>query len=89
VTVAPAILDRYVGAYELMPGFNITITRVDGGLTGQASGQSAFPLVATSDTEFHYQEAGIRIVFPAGDGPSPSFTLFQSGPHEAKRIAAN
>ena len=89
VTVAPAILDRYVGAYELMPGFNITITRVDGGLTGQASGQGAFPLVATSDTEFHYQEAGIRIVFPAGDGPSPSFTLFQGGPHEAKRIAAN
>jgi hypothetical protein len=89
VTVAPAVLDRYVGVYELMPSFNITVTRVDGGLTAQATGQGAFPLVATSDTEFHYQDAGIRIVFPAGDGPAQSFTLFQGGPREAKRIAAN
>ncbi len=89
VTVAPAVLDRYVGVYELMPSFNITVKRVDGGLTAQATGQGAFPLVATSDTEFHYQEAGIRIVFPAGDGPAQSFTLFQGGPREAKRIAAN
>ncbi len=89
VTVAPAVLDRYVGVYELMPNFNITITRVDGGLTAQATGQGAFPLVATSDTEFHFQEAGIRIVFPTGDGPAQSLTLFQGGPREAKRIATN
>lgn len=89
VTVAPAVLDRYVGVYELMPGFNITITRTDAGLTAQATGQGAFVLTATSDTEFHFQEAGIRIVFPAGDGPAQSLTLFQGGPREAKRIAAN
>ena len=89
VTVAPAVLDRYVGVYELMPKFNITIARGDAGLTAQATGQGAFALVATSDTEFHFEEAGIRIVFPLGDGPAPSLTLFQGGPREAKRIAAN
>ncbi|MEQ1781518.1 MAG: serine hydrolase [Hyphomonadaceae bacterium] len=89
VTVAPEVLDRYVGVYELMPKFNITVVRVDGGLTAQATGQGAFPLTATSDTEFHFQEAGIRIVFPAGDGPAQSLTLFQGGPREAKRIATN
>ena len=89
VTVAPAVLDRYVGVYELMPNFNITIAHVDTGLTAQATGQGAFPLVATSDTEFHFQEAGIRIVFPVGDGPAQSLTLFQGGPREAKRIATN
>ena len=46
-----------------MPNFNITIARVDAGLTAQATGQGAFPLVATSDTEFHFQEAvrGLRV----------------------------
>ncbi len=89
VSVAPEILDRYVGVYELQPGFNITITRSGQTLVGQATGQGDFPLTATSNTEFEQQQAGIRIVFPAGDGPAQSFTLFQGGEHVAKRIAAN
>ena len=80
------MLDRYVGVYELMPSFNITVTHVDGGLSAQATGQDPFPLIATSDTEFHFQAAGIRLVFPAGDGPAQSFTLHQGGPREAKRL---
>jgi hypothetical protein len=86
VDVKPEALGRYVGVYELTPGLNITIARVDGGLTAQASGQGTFPLTATSETEFHFQPAGIRIVFPEGEGSTQSFTLFQGGPHEAKRI---
>jgi D-alanyl-D-alanine carboxypeptidase len=89
VTVAPEVLNRYVGVYEVMPNFNVTIARVDGGITAQATGQDAFPLMSTSDTEFHFQEAGIRIVFPAGEGPAQSFTIYQGGPREAKRIPAN
>ncbi len=89
VEVKPEVLDRYVGVYELTPGFNITVTRVGNVLSAQATGQGAFPLTPTSDTEFHFQPAGIRVVFPAGDGPAQSFTLHQGGPREAKRIAAN
>lgn len=89
VTVAPEILDKYVGVYELMPGFNITITRGGQSLIGQATGQGDFQLTATSDIEFQQQQAGIRIVFPVGDGPAQSFTLFQGGERVAKRIAAN
>jgi CubicO group peptidase (beta-lactamase class C family) len=87
--VKPEVLDRYVGVYELAPGFNITLTRDGATLSAQATGQGAFALTATSDTEFHFQPAGIGIVFPAGDGPAPSFTLHQGGPREAKRIAVN
>lgn len=88
VAVKPEVLDRYVGVYELMPKFNITVKREGDALTAQATGQGAFPLTPTSDTEFHFQEGGIRIVFPAGDGPAQSFTLFQGGERTAKRIAA-
>jgi CubicO group peptidase (beta-lactamase class C family) len=87
VPVKPEVLERYVGVYELQPGFNITITHVGDALTAQATGQNAFALTSTSDTEFHFQPAGIRAVFPAGDGPAQSFTLFQGGPREAKRIS--
>ena len=88
VTVKPEVLDRYVGVYELMPKFNITVKREGDGLIAQATGQGAFPLTPTSDTEFHFQPAGVRIVFPAGDGPAQSFTLFQGGERVAKRIEA-
>lgn len=88
VAVKAEVLDRYVGVYELMPGFDVTVKREGDALTAQATGQGAFPLTPTSDTEFHFQEGGIRIVFPAGDGPAQSFTLFQGGERTAKRIAA-
>ncbi|HEY7800238.1 MAG TPA: serine hydrolase [Hyphomonadaceae bacterium] len=86
VAVKPEVLDRYVGEYELQPGFNITMKREGDKLTAQATGQGAFTLTSTSDTEFHFQPANIRVVFPAGAGPAPSFTLFQGPPREAKRI---
>ena len=89
VDVKPEVLDRYLGVYELMKDFNITITRNGGVLSAQATGQEAFTLTATSDTEFHFQAAGIRIVFPDGEGPAQSFTLHQGGPRVAKRIPAN
>ena len=89
VDVKPEVLDRYLGVYELTPGFNITITREGGVLSAQATGQDAFALTATAETEFQFQPAGIRIVFPAGDGPAQSFTLHQGGPREAKRIKAS
>jgi D-alanyl-D-alanine carboxypeptidase len=86
VAVKPEILDRYTGEYELQPGFNITIKREGDKLLAQATGQNTLTLTSTSDTEFHFQPANIRVVFPAGEGPAPSFTLFQGPPREAKRI---
>lgn len=89
VTVAPELLDRYVGVYELAPGFNLTISRGGASLVAQATGQGEFPLIATSETEFRQPDAGIRIVFPTSDGPAESLTLFQGGERVAKRIVEN
>lgn len=87
VAVKPEILDRYVGEYELMQGFNITVKREGDKLTAQATGQGAFTLTSTSETEFQFQPANLKMVFPAGAGPAPSLTLIQGGPpREAKRV---
>jgi D-alanyl-D-alanine carboxypeptidase len=54
----------------------------DGKLMSQGDGQNAFPLVAYSDTEFRFEQAGIRIRFEqpsSKTGKSSSFTLYQGG----------
>lgn len=89
VAVKPDVLDRYVGEYELAKGFNITVKREGDRLTAQATGQGAFTLTSVSETDFRFQPAGIKMVFPEGSGPAPSFELTQGGAaRTATRIAA-
>jgi hypothetical protein len=71
-----ATLDKYLGTYELRPGFNITFTREGDKLFSQATGQPKFEMAADSPTEFHPLAFGARIVF-ATDGSS--LTLYQGG----------
>lgn len=87
VSVKPDALDRYAGEYELAKGFNITVKREGDKLTAQATGQGAITLTPVSETDFRFQPAGIKMVFPAGEGPAPSFELTQGGPpRTARRI---
>jgi CubicO group peptidase (beta-lactamase class C family) len=84
----PEVLARYAGVYALEPGVDVTLSVKDGRLYSEVTGQPGFSLVALSDTLFRYQPANITVVFPAGDGPAPSFTLTQGGPpREIKRKA--
>jgi CubicO group peptidase (beta-lactamase class C family) len=80
-----ATLDKYVGTYELAPGFNIVITRDGDKLYGQATGQDKFEMAADSPTEFHLLVVPARITF-AADGSS--LTLHQGGRDmPGKRVA--
>lgn len=80
-----ATLDKYVGTYQLEPGFNLAITREGDTLYSQATGQKTFELASDSPTEFHPLAFRARIVF-APDGSS--LTLYQGGREVvAKRIA--
>jgi CubicO group peptidase (beta-lactamase class C family) len=76
VKVDATTLDKYVGTYELAPGFNIVVTREGEKLYGQATGQNKFELVADSATEFHLTVVPAKITF-AADGSS--LTLHQGG----------
>lgn len=58
------ILKNYVGVYASkdLP-LKITVKIEKGELIAQATGQSAFPLNAISDTEFTFDSAGLNMIF--------------------------
>ena len=55
---------------------DVEITSTGTQLMAQATGQSAFPLDAISETEFEYKAAGVKMVF---DLAKHTFTLHQHG----------
>lgn len=62
--VSEILRAKYVGTYssKSIP-IKITIAESNGQLTAQATGQSAFPLTATSETDFVFETAGIQMIF--------------------------
>lgn len=80
ITVADSILSKYVGVYKLDESMNLTVTKEEGGLFIQATGQEKFQLyahntwkfflkVAQADVEFLENKKGIvdRLKFLQGD----------------------
>jgi len=77
--VAEAILSSYEGIYSA-PSFPLKITIRKNGkrLSGQATGQSSFPLEAVSDTEFEFTQADLKIIFKKDhEGKTIGMTLVQ------------
>jgi hypothetical protein len=74
------VLERYVGVYELQPGFDLTIYLEDGRLMTQATGQNTIEIHASSETEFFAEEIGAQLTFVLGpDGKASELILRQSG----------
>ena len=75
VVIDQAVLKNYEGIYgaDNFP-LKLTIKLQNGTLTGQATGQPSFPLVAVSETEFLFEQAKISIEF-VKDG----FNFVQNG----------
>lgn len=87
VAVDPAVLDRYVGEYELMPNFILTVTREGNRLMGQPTGQTKRELQPESTTTFNIPEAGAVIEFVVEGDKATSLILLQGGQKmTAKRI---
>ena len=79
VAVADQVLERYVGRYELQPGFDISITRDGGQLSAQVTGQPAVEIFASSPTEFFYRVVDARITFRLEGDQVVGLTLHQAG----------
>ena len=80
IEVPPEILERYVGAYQLRPGFVLTVTLENGQLMTQATGQAKVPVFAESETRFFLRIVDARLEFhPGPDGRATALTLFQGG----------
>ena len=83
-----ADLDKFLGEYELAPGFNITVTREGARLFCQATGQPRFEVFAETPTRFF-----LKVVDAAGEfypddkGSVAKMVLFQGGQEiEGKRV---
>jgi CubicO group peptidase (beta-lactamase class C family) len=80
ITLAPELLERYVGRYQLAPGAAITVTRVEGRLFAQPAGQSAQEIVPTSEREFLVKALGLQIRFDVdAAGRATALILLPSG----------
>jgi CubicO group peptidase (beta-lactamase class C family) len=88
ITVPSAVLDKYVGEYQLAPNFSFTITNEDGRLMLKPTGQPQAELFAESETVFFPKvvEATMTFVIDA-QGQVTGLVLRQGG-HDtpAKKI---
>ena len=80
IVLDPAILERYVGVYELQPGFDLAVSLDGGQLMAQATGQGAFQLHPETETEFFIEEVDAQVTFVVGpDGKVGELILHQGG----------
>ena len=79
ITVDEKILNTYVGDFELQPGFVISINLNEGKLTGQATGQAAFPLTPKSTTEFKVEGVDAKIEFIPNEGENIKLIKLHQG----------
>jgi hypothetical protein len=80
VHLSEAVLDRYVGTYQV-PGLGeLTVTREDTTLWAQPTGQDRIQLWPTSETTFYITEADVQITFrrDAG-GNTTGLVIHQAG----------
>lgn len=88
IKVDPKIYDAYAGQYELAPGFILTITREDGRLFSQATGQGKFQIFPESETDYFLKVVDAQLTFVKNDkGEVTHLILHQGGTNPtAKKI---
>ena len=84
ITVAPKILERYVGTYQLAPKINMMITLEGGQLMSQVSGQGKVPLFATSETKFFPKVVDAVIEFGKDDRGAGAYLVLHQGGRDMK-----
>ncbi len=75
-----ALYDDYLGEYELVPGFTLTITRDGNQLLAQGTGQPALEIFPASETVFFSKAVEAEMTFVRGDdGQVNELRLKQGG----------
>lgn len=86
--IDPAILDQYVGQYQVRPGAELTITRQGSSLIVQPTGGRKVELLPSSETKFFATAPPITLTFVKGpDGKVTEAMILESGTEtRAKKI---
>ena len=78
--IDPMVLKKYVGKYEISPGFVVTISLEEGVLMGQPTGQNKVALESVSETEFLVPSVRANVQFVMNDeGEVTELVLKQAG----------
>jgi CubicO group peptidase (beta-lactamase class C family) len=87
VELPDELLDKYLGKYELMPDFILTVTREGKRVFVQGSGQTPLEIFATEPHRFFSKGVNAEFVFHQDEsGLVTGLTLLQNGEHKAKKI---
>jgi hypothetical protein len=91
ITLDSGILDGYAGQYQLAPKVLMTITRKDGQLFAQLTGQGPAEIYPESKTDFFYRVVDAQILFKTdSQGRANALVLRQFGLDRlATRIGGN
>ena len=84
ISVAPQILEQYVGTYELEPKINMMIRLQDGQLISQLSGQGKVPLFATSESKFFPKVVDAEIEFGRDEKGAVTYLVLHQGGRDRK-----
>ena len=84
VAVSPAILQTYVGTYQLAPGFDIVMTLEGNQLMTQATGQPKFPVFSESDTKFFLKVVDAQLEFVKNDKGQVTDVILHQGGRDVK-----
>jgi len=80
ITVAPGVLAKHLGTYQLAPMFSITVTLEGNQLITQASGQPKVPIFPESETMFFAKVVDAEIEFVRNEkGETTAMILHQGG----------
>jgi CubicO group peptidase (beta-lactamase class C family) len=80
VKIDPNLLDRYVGHYALTPALTFAVTKADGHLVTQLTGQPPVDLFAESERDFFAKAVDAQITFVVPkQGAATSLILHQNG----------
>lgn len=80
IEVPDHILESYIGKYELMTNFILTVTKEDHQMKAQATGQPAFDIFPKSENEFYLKVVNAQLTFNSNEeGTVISVTLHQGG----------
>lgn len=85
--VPGAVLEEFLGFYELAPEIVITISRDGDQLFAQLTGQPKFPVFAESESKFFFKVVNAQLSFIRGaDGKVDQLVLHQNGDRKCEKL---
>lgn len=79
ISLRTETLQRYVGQYELRPGFILTVTLEDGKLMTQATGQPKIPVFAESERRFFPKVVDATLEFEVNTAGEVTAVILDQG----------